>query len=100
MTAIVDEMANGLPLPDFEEKFWSAVAELSKSDLYRADTTYWLRIVREFPELRHPELGELEVRVEAYRQIVNRLTNGGDAAQMWIAIARVGLDRLAQLPPR
>jgi DNA-binding FadR family transcriptional regulator len=97
LLAIVDEMARGLPLGDFEEKFWTTVAELTRSDLYRADTAYWFRLVREFPELRHPEIGELEVRVEAYRQLVRRLAAKEDAAQMWLAVARVGLDRLRAL---
>lgn len=97
LMAIVDEMANGLPLADFEEKFWSAVAELTRSDLYRSDSIYWFRLVREFPELRHPEIGELPIRVEAYRQLVGRLASKGDAAQMWLAVARVGLGRLAAM---
>lgn len=100
LSSIVDEMASGLPLPAFEERFWTAIADLARSDLYRSDSAYWFRIVREFPQLRHPELGELEVRVLAYRQLVQRLATRTDAAQMWLAVARIGLQRLEQLHPR
>ena len=44
-----------LPLADFEEAFWTHVAELTRSRLLLADMSFWFRILREVPTLRHPD---------------------------------------------
>ena len=93
----VDAMEAGEDLGRFEDRFWTAVADLTGSELIRGDAAFWFGAMRAAPALRHPELGDLAARLVVYREVVRRLVGRGDAAAFWLEVARVGLARLDAL---
>jgi len=74
-------------LPAFEERFWTLVAEAAGNRLYRRETAWWFRLVREVPSVMHPILAPPATRADAFRMIVDRLAHRRGAAQYYLTMA-------------
>ncbi len=93
---LVDRHESGaLALRDFEEAFWIAVADVGGNSVYRRETRFWFRAVREHPGAHHPEFGTRPQRLAVYREILRRLEHKQDAAEAYLLASRVVLSMLA-----
>ena len=92
---IVDEHERApADLADFEERFWTRVADIGKNDFYRRDVRFWFSVVRSEPRAHHPAFGEPAQRIAIYREIVRRLERREDAAGAYMNVARMALEAL------
>jgi DNA-binding FadR family transcriptional regulator len=97
LRALVDRHDSGaLALRDFEEAFWIAVADIGGNSVYRRETRFWFRAVREQPGAHHPEFGTREQRIGLYREIIRRLEHKQDAAEAYLRATSAVLSMLAQ----
>jgi DNA-binding FadR family transcriptional regulator len=94
--ALVDRHESGaLALREFEEEFWIAVADVGGNSVYRRETRFWFRAVREQPGAHHPEFGNRAQRLALYREILHRLEHRKDAARAYLLATSAVLSMLA-----
>jgi DNA-binding FadR family transcriptional regulator len=91
LVAVVEDYvrrgAKAADLPAFEERFWTLVAEAADNRLYRRETAWWFRLVREVPSVMHPIVAPPDTRAAAFRGIVDRLVHRRGAAAYYLTMA-------------
>jgi GntR family transcriptional repressor for pyruvate dehydrogenase complex len=79
-------------LADFEQRFWSAVADGGGNRVLRAEVRWWYRRLAEKPATGAAR--PLAARLAFYRELARRLRDDADAITFYLASFRPTLDAL------
>ena len=102
LSAIVDdyeaEGGTAEGMPDFEERFWRALAAASGNRLYQLESNWWFSLLARHPRSQHPVVAPPRVRLAAFRELVRRLEDREDAAELWLELSSALLASLTHAP--
>ena len=96
---VLDELEQNLEdsrrWADIEGEYWRIMADASRNRIYQQEVRWWFRFARD-QDLATNRYASAPARLTLYRNVNAKLRSGGDAADIYLQAARVGLDMLSE----